>query len=67
MLMLSAIRHFVRITLFIASTPPGNSTEHVFRYKCSLYGDKMKTATAKVRWYNAKHREGMCMLLGEVF
>ena len=34
---------FVRTTLFIVSTPPGSSTEHVFRY-----GDKMKTATAKV-------------------
>ena len=22
------------------------------------YGDKMKTATAKVRWYKAKHRGG---------
>ena len=43
MLILSAIRHFVRITLFIASTPPGSSTKHVFSY-----GDKMKTATAKV-------------------
>ena len=26
----------------------------------------MKTATAKVRWNNAKHREGMCMPPGEV-
>ena len=43
MLMLSAIRHFVRITLFIVSSPPGSSTEHVFSY-----GDRMKTATAKV-------------------
>ena len=43
MLILSAISHFVRITLFIASTPPGSSTEHVFSY-----GNKMKTATAKV-------------------
>ena len=43
MLMLTAIRHFVRITLFMASTPPGSLTEHVFSY-----GDKTKTATAKV-------------------
>ena len=43
MLMLSAIRRFVRVTLFIASTPPGSSTERVFSY-----GDKIKTATAKV-------------------
>ena len=43
MLILSAIRHFVRITLFIVSMPPRSSTEHVFSY-----GDKMKTATAKV-------------------
>ena len=45
MLMLSAIRHFVRITLFIVRTPPppGSSTEHVFSYS-----DRMKTATAKV-------------------
>ena len=49
MLILSAIRHFVTITLFIVSTPPGSSTEHMFSY-----GDKMKTATAKVAaWYNA--------------
>ena len=41
--MLPAICHFVRITLFIASTPPESLTEHVFSY-----GDKMKTATAKV-------------------
>ena len=40
MLILSAVRHFVRIAL---STPPGSSTKHVFSY-----GDKMKTATAKV-------------------
>ena len=44
MVMLSAVRHFVRITLFIASTPPGSSTEHVF-----CYGDKMKTVTAKLK------------------
>ena len=37
------ISHVVRITLFIASTPPRSSTEHVFSYS-----DKMKTATAKV-------------------
>ena len=43
MLILSAICHFVRITLFVVSTPPGSSTEHVFSYS-----DKMKTATAKV-------------------
>ena len=47
MLILSAIRHFVRITLFIVSTPtpppPRSSTEHVFSYS-----NKMKTATAKV-------------------
>ena len=43
MLILSAKCHFVTITLFIVSTPPGSSTEHVFSY-----GDKMKTATAKV-------------------
>ena len=43
MLTLSAICHFVRIILFIASSPPGSSTEHVFSYS-----DKMKTATAKV-------------------
>ena len=43
MLILSAICHFVRITLFLASTPPGSSTEHVFSYS-----DKMKTATAKI-------------------
>ena len=42
MLTLSAICHFVRITLVIASSPLP-STEHVFSY-----GDKMKTATAKV-------------------
>ena len=39
MLMLSARRHFVRITLFIASTPPGSSTECVFSYR-----DKMTAA-----------------------
>ena len=43
------IRHFVRITLFIVSRPPRSSTEHVFSY-----GDKMKTATAKVGGINAK-------------
>ena len=46
MLILSAIRHFVTITLFIVSmppSPPGSSTEHMFSY-----GDKMKTATAIV-------------------
>ena len=43
MLIFSAICHFVRIILFIVSTPPGSSTEHVFSY-----GDKMKTVTAKV-------------------
>ena len=43
MLILSAICHFVRITLFKVSTPPGSSTECMFSY-----GDKMKTATAKV-------------------
>ena len=32
MLMLIAIRHFVKVTLFIACTPPEiTSTEHVFR------------------------------------
>ena len=40
---------------------PGSLTEHVFRY--SLYCDKMKTATAKVRWCNTKRREGMCAYL----
>ena len=43
MLMLSAMCHVVRITLFIASMPPRSSTENVFSYS-----DKMKTATAKV-------------------
>ena len=63
LLMLSAIHHF-RITLLIAGTPPKAQLS-----RCSdiAYGDKMKTATAKVKWYNAKHREGMCMLPGEVF
>ena len=57
MLMLNAIRHFVtvRITLFIASTPLEAQLS-----TCSdiAYHDKMKTPTANVRWYNAKHREG---------
>ena len=45
MLILSAIQHFVRITLFIVSMPPpGSSTEHLFSYD----EDKVKTATAKV-------------------
>ena len=45
MVMLSAVRHFVRIILFTASTlPPGSSTEHMF-----CYGDRMKTATAKLK------------------
>ena len=26
----------------------------------------MKEAAAKVRWYIAKHRKGVCMLLGKV-
>ena len=43
MLMLTAIHHFVRIILFMASTPPGSLSEHVFSYS-----DKTKTATAKV-------------------
>ena len=51
--MLSATRHFVRITLFIACTPlppEAHATEHVFRYKLiRCTGGKMKTATAKVR------------------
>ena len=54
-------RHFVRIT---ETTSPEAQLS-----TCSdiAYGDKMKTATVKVRWYNAKHREGMCMPRGEVF
>ena len=53
MLMLSAICRFVGITLFIASmTPPESSSSLPW---------KVKTTTARVRWYNAKHREGMCM------
>ena len=32
LIMLYAIRHFTRITLFVETTPhPGSSTEHVFR------------------------------------
>ena len=45
MLMLSAIRHFTRISLFIAGMPPGSSTEHVFTVK-----DELRMATAKVRY-----------------
>ena len=45
MLILSAIRHFVRTELFIACMPPaGSSTEHVLTYSLLW---KMKTATAK--------------------
>ena len=40
MLMLRAIRHFTRISLFIAGTPPGSSTEHVFTVK-----DELQTTT----------------------
>ena len=43
MLMLSAICHLVRITLFIASTLPRSSTEPMFSYS-----EKGKTTTAKV-------------------
>ena len=41
MLILSAICHFVRITLFIVNTPP-------LEAQLSSYGDEMKAATAKV-------------------
>ena len=55
MLLLSAIPLFVRIT-FIETTPPETQLS-----TCSgiAYCDKMRKATAKVRWYNAKHRERM--------
>ena len=57
-------RHFVRITLFIETAPPEAKLS-----TCSdiTYRDEMKTATAKVRWYNAKHREGMCACFQEVY
>ena len=45
MLMLSAVRHFVIIY-----------SEHMFRFSLPW---KIKTATAKVRCYNAKQREGV--------
>ena len=55
--MLSAMRDFVRTMSFIASTPP----EAQLSINPDIaYHDKMQTATAKVRWYSAKHREGMC-------
>ena len=42
---------------------PGSSTQNMFSY-----GDKMKTATAKVGGImHLKHREETCMLPGEVF
>ena len=44
-----------------APTPAGSSTEHVFSY----HAFEMKTATAKVGWYNIA-RSGVCMLPGEV-
>ena len=31
------------------------------------YCDKMETATAKVRCYNAKHREGLCACFQEKY
>ena len=56
--------HFVRIALFIETTPPEAQLS-----TCSgiAYRDKMKTATAKVRWYNTKHREGMCACFQEKY
>ena len=65
MLMLSAIRHFVRITLFIETTPPGTSTEHVFRSWKANFGQQqpksgMTSWSGMNSWsgiqYNAKHR-----------
>jgi len=65
MLILSAIRHFVRTTLFIACTPPAeSSTEHVFAYSFNTVKDE--DGNCQGRWYNAKHRSGICMLPGEV-
>ena len=63
MLTLSAICHFIRIT-FIVSTP--------FEAQLSMcldiaYLDKMKTATTKVRWYNAKPNKGMCACFQEKY
>ena len=60
---------------------PGSSTEHMFTYMVLYRQDedcnsKVRLVSpsqtvwlreTKVRWYNAKHREGMCMLLREVF
>jgi len=62
-LMLDALHHFVWIV--ITSTEVQLSTCLHIPY--TLYIPwKMKTATAKVRLYNAKHRSGICMLPGEV-
>ena len=49
-------------------------SNHMFR-QFTAYDDMkkpadteyMKTATAKVRWYNTKHREGMCVSFQEKY
>ena len=66
-LMLAALHHFVEYNIH-SNYVNRNSTEHVFTY--NLYSVhipwKTKTATAKVRSYNAKHRSGICMLQGKI-
>jgi len=56
MLILSAIHHFVRTTLFIECTPTArSSTKHM-----SLTV-KDEDGNCQGWWYNAKHRSGICM------
>ena len=62
MFMLSATRHFTRISLFIAGTPPRSLTEHVFTVKDEL---RMTTAQVKYIVYKAKHIERGCACLQE--
>ena len=60
MLTLSAICHFTRILLFIASTPPGSSTEHMFTVK-----DELQMATAQVRYSITQNIERVCACFQE--
>ena len=43
-------------------SPAGTSTKQMLRYSFT-----MKDEDGKVRWYNAKHREVVCMLPGKYY
>ena len=62
-LMLSAIRQFVGITINITSMPPEAQLSMCLDI---AYCDKMTTAIAKVRWYNAQQEKGCVYALIKV-